>query len=202
MYLARLQLNQSRQAILWSSNPYRVHQRLRLAYPREPRLLFRIETTPAGKTHVLVQSQTPPDWRAFADFPVLQQPPDYKSVDLQLALGGRYRFRLLANPTAKRRDEAGRPVRLSLFKTEEQEAWLRRKLAGAGAELIAATSAPQGLQRSRKSTSKDVGLQTHFAVLFEGVLLARVPETLTTAVHNGLGPAKGYGFGLLSLARA
>ena len=38
-------------------------------------------------------------------------------------------------------------------------------------------------------------------MLFEGVLRVADPAALASAVENGLGSAKGYGFGLLSLAR-
>jgi CRISPR system Cascade subunit CasE len=37
-------------------------------------------------------------------------------------------------------------------------------------------------------------------VLFEGVLQAQNPERLREIVECGIGAAKGYGFGLLSLA--
>jgi len=204
MFLARLQLNQSRRAVGWASNPYRVHQRLRLAWPAEPRLLFRIEDLPDGRgTQILVQAHSSPDWSAaFGDFPVLLGPPEHKSFEPRLETGRRYRFRLLANPTAKKKNEQGRPVRLSLFKEDDQRSWLARKLAGAGAELLGCTAAARGLQRSRKHSQKQEGMQTHFAVSFEGLLRVNDPARLQEAVEHGIGPAKGYGFGLLSLAPA
>lgn len=42
--------------------------------------------------------------------------------------------------------------------------------------------------------------QTLFAVLFEGVLQVTDPDKLRIAVGAGIGSAKGFGFGLLSLA--
>lgn len=197
MYLSRLRLNRSREAVLWSANPYRVHQRLRLAFPNDPRLLFRIESSRDGLVQILVQSQTEPNWSAFDDLPVLTAKPDHKTFELHLTAGRHYQFRLLANPTVKRANK-----RFSLFKAEEQEAWLARKLSDSGAELVSASAAPQGLQRSRKSAHKDNGMQTHFAVLFDGLLAVQDPERLADALRSGIGSAKGYGFGLLSLAAA
>src|SRR5574340_784690 len=98
MYLSRLQLNTTRIATLWASNPYRVHQRLMMACDGDPRLLFRIEDTPEGGAQVLVQSHVEPNWTfAFGDFDVLRRPPEHKPFDLPLQAGRLYHFRLLAN---------------------------------------------------------------------------------------------------------
>jgi CRISPR system Cascade subunit CasE len=58
-------------------------------------------------------------------------------------------------------------------------------------------------QRNRKRSERSAqGGQTHVPVLFEGVLRVNDPAKLIEAVRNGIGSAKGYGFGLLSLAPA
>ncbi len=198
MFLARLQLNQSRVTVNWAANPYRVHQRLRMAYPNDPRLLFRIEDlSDIGGTQIIIQSHMEPDWTAFDEFHVLLRPPEHKPFNPQVQAGRSYRFRLLANPTVKRDGK-----RLSLFREGEQRAWLARKLADAGGEALGCVTASRGLQRSRKNPQKDENQQTHLAVLFEGVLGVTNPDKLLEAVMNGIGSAKGYGFGLLSLAPA
>ncbi len=197
MFLARLRLNHGRVASLWAANPYRVHQRLMMAYEGEPRLLFRIEESREG-TQILVQSHVAPRWpAAFADFPVLQGSPEHKPFEVRLQAQGCYRFRLLANPTIKRNGK-----RLGLLREEEQQAWLARKLTAAGAVLLGYTVASQVLQRSGRNPYKDSTCHTHLAVLFEGVLQVHNPAHLWAAVESGVGAAKGYGFGLLSLARA
>ena len=197
MYLSRLQLNTSRIAMLWAANPYRVHQRLMMACDGDPRLLFRIEDTSDG-TQIMVQSHVEPNWPfAFADLDVLRCPAEHKVFDLHLRPGSPYRFRLLANPTVKRNGN-----RLGLFKEDDQRAWLTRKIEDAGAKLVGYVAAPRGLQRCDKNPAKDEHVATHFAVLFEGVLQAQDPERLKAVVGSGIGSAKGYGFGLLSLALA
>ena len=203
MFLSRLRLNRSRAATLWAANPYRVHQRLRMAFPAEPRLLFRVEDLPNNSgTQILIQSHSQPDWSAFVEFPILLTPPEHKAFEPTLESGRRYRFRLLANPTVKKKSPDGKPVRLSLFKDDEQRAWVTRKLAEAGAEAVTFMAMPRGLQRSRKNPQKEERTQTHFAVLFEGILQVTDPAKLRAAVETGIGSAKGYGFGLLSLAPA
>ncbi len=197
MFLSRLQLNTSRAAVFWASNPYRVHQRLALACADDVRVLFRIEDTAAG-TQIIVQSQTEPAWDlAFTDLKVLRRPPESKVFDPRLKSNRAYRFRLLANPTVKRNGK-----RLGLFAQEERLEWLTRKLDAAGAEAVSCLAAPQGLKRSRRNPAKDASQQTHYAVLYEGILRTSDPERLQEALATGIGSAKGYGFGLLSLAPA
>lgn len=194
MYLSRLSLNATRTALSWSANPYRVHQRLLLAFSQEPRLLFRVEEN-GERRQILVQSRSQPDWAAaFAGLHVLQNV-EWKPFDLCFASGQVYAFRLLANPTVKR---AG--SRLGLLHEEDQLDWLARKMSTAGAVVLAGQVRSSHLQHSEKNLAKDSTAQTHLAVLYEGTLRASQPDLLTKAVENGVGSAKGYGFGLLSLA--
>jgi CRISPR system Cascade subunit CasE len=45
------------------------------------------------------------------------------------------------------------------------------------------------------------GQTTHHAVLFEGTLTVTDPALFAEALASGFGAAKGFGFGLLSVAR-
>ncbi len=206
MYLSRLTINASRMAMLWISNPYRVHQRLRMACRDDPHLLFRIEENLQGVTHILVQSQNEPDWKkAFTEFPVLSQLPECKLFQPIISAGGSYRFRLLANPTMKKtidRDSGQKKARLGLLKEEAQQKWLQRKFEAAGTMVLACRTLPRGFQHSRKNPAKEMTDQTHLAVLFEGILQVIDVSLLQIALETGIGSAKGYGFGLLSLAPA
>jgi len=204
MYLSRIHLNHSRAAQFWLSNPYRIHQRLMMACEGDPRLLFRLEET-ENSVQLLVQSQHEPDWQvAFIDLPVLDRPPECKSFTLRLPQGLPLRFRLLANPTVKKTqvhaDGKETKTRLGLIHEADQEAWLRRKLDAAGADLLDCRITPRGVQHSRKPAAKGEGSQSHLAVLFEGVLRVRDSAALETALAEGFGSGKGFGFGLLSLA--
>jgi CRISPR system Cascade subunit CasE len=204
MYLSRLTLNRSRAAFQWLSNLYHIHQRLMMACDNDPRLLFRIEDT-NGITRILVQSHVEPQWEtAFADLPVLLGAPETKLFDVQLQVGRSYRFRLLANPTVKKTapkdGNEKHKFRIGLHREEDQRAWIERKLVAVGAELSDCLIVPRGSQHSRKGVKNDEGQQTHLAVLFEGVLKANDPALLQQALQTGIGSAKGFGFGLLSLA--
>jgi CRISPR system Cascade subunit CasE len=203
MYLTRMRLNlRDRGARRDLGSPYEMHRTLARLFAAAPagareRVLFRVEP---GSETVLVQSQTVPSLAVLPTGYCRAAPEcraDYGELLQSLRAGQRLRFRLLANPTVKRDGK-----RLSLFAPEAQQAWLARKLAAAGAALEGATAAPQGLQRSHKGAAHGEGQQTHFAVLFDGLLQVTDPAALRRAVAAGVGSAKGYGFGLLSLAPA
>lgn len=121
-------------------------------------------------------------------------------------------FRLLANPTEKtkrltqREQEEDRPPRDKsrrvCYRGEElQLAWLERKAEQAGfrVDSIMATSA--GIIRAYRTRAPDEKPMVFYGVRFDGVLQVVAPELLVKAVEQGIGSAKGFGFGLLSIAR-
>lgn len=206
MYLSRLTLSQSVRAQQWASNSYRVHQRLMMACDGDRRLLFRIDVGAAGRAErpvtILVQSTAAPNWDvAFGEgFPVLARPPETRSYVPTPETGRRYRFRLLANPVVCR-SETGRDRgrRVGLLREEEQRTWLDRKLQAAGLEIVDLTVLDLGMVKSRKGS--DTPSQTHLAVRFDGIVRCVDSDLLSAACAAGIGPAKGYGFGMLTLAR-
>jgi CRISPR system Cascade subunit CasE len=196
MYLTQFVINHSHIASQWISNPYRVHQRLMMAYENESRLLFRIEITPQ-RSCILVQSSILPEWHtAFNDLPVLAGEPEYKNLELNVKNGAMLRFRLVANPVVTHNGK-----RLGLLRENEQFQWLKRKLTEGGAEIFNCTIVCDGFQRSHKGEAKDPREQVHFSVQYDGTLKIVNADQFLQTLKNGIGPAKGYGFGLLSVAR-
>ena len=208
MHLSLLEVDpRSHIARTWLGNPYRVHQRLLMAFPNaDPgRVLFRIEDEWAPP-RIIVQSEAEAEWAAaFGDFAVLASPVQQKTLSIDLAAGDVLRFRLRANPT--KRLSAGCPgkkvdgPRVGLFKEEDQRAWMERKASSAGFELLFVEVRPLSTIVSRKNPAKDRARQSHLAVRFNGRLRVTDPRELEEAVRCGVGSAKAYGFGLLSLAR-
>lgn len=208
MFLSLLEIDsQLHMARTWLGNPYRVHQRLAMAFPKaQPgRVLFRIEDE-WSPPRIIVQTEVDADWdAAFREFTVLASEPKQKLLDIRFSSGDVLRFRLLANPT--KRLSAGCPgakvdgPRVGLFKEADQRAWLGRKAAGAGFALLAVELRPLSTIVSHKNPSKDRSRQSHLAVQFDGRLRVTDPGRLSEAVQAGIGTAKAYGFGLLSLAR-
>jgi CRISPR system Cascade subunit CasE len=168
---------------------------LKIACDQDQRMLFRIENDDHEPT-ILVQSHRRPDWEiGFEGLHVLAQPVQYKEIDLSFHKEQRLRFRLCANPTIKQNG-----ARLGLLREEGQTEWLERKMREAGAGLLGCQTRRCGFQHSRKSGIENE--QVHWLVCFDGLVVVRNPESFAEAVSAGIGPAKGYGCGLLSLAPA
>jgi len=211
---------------MWVSNPYRVHQRLCMAFDCHPRnaplhkpgerrtctpsrgngesVLFRIEgpipTSRGMRPRVLAQSSQEPDWdAAFGNAPFLVVAPDIQVQrdEREFRTGDRCRFLLRANPTVKRNGK-----RLGIIEPEGQVSWLQRKADGAGFALLGDVELrDRGLRHARRSKMLDPNPHTHLAVTYAGILEVRDPDSFHAVLRNGIGPAKGYGFGLLSVAR-
>ncbi len=154
--------------------------------------------------------------------------PACKSMDRALealAEGMVLRFRLRANPTRKIDTKTGpdgkrRHGRRVELRTEaEQIAWLERKGREAGfalesvrtvsdvPDVIVASRAKVGFTKGcrRRPAHRGGGggdRLTFASVVMEGHLRVTDPEKFRKALINGIGPAKAYGFGLLSIAPA
>lgn len=203
MYLTRLTLDsRSAQARRDLGDPYEMHRTLVRAFVESPqsdppRFLWRLE---AGKDAganptVLVQSDIAPDWSVLKTMPnYLQRQSESKCVGLdQLIRAERsYRFRLLANPTVTREGK-----RRGLLKESEQNAWIERQGARHGFGLQTCLVTAQDLFSSRGKEKPAVCIHR---VCFEGLLVVQDEAALKRALVAGIGPAKAFGCGLLSLA--
>lgn len=218
MYLSRLILNPRHRRVQSElARPYELHRSILRAFPKElpedERILYRLEEEKEGqRLALLVQSQYPPDWRWATEIPgYLLRPPETKSFSLNLEAGQVLAFRLRANPTVKKKSHQNdrKPpkngVRLGLLREEDQRAWLEKKGEQHGFRLLQALIIPEGIQVGYQSSGQKEGEKrrmAHVAVRFEGLLQVTDPERLWEAVRSGIGSAKGFGFGLLSLGPA
>lgn len=204
IYLSRLLLNpRSRQAQAERDNPYELHRTLSRAFGEgketlhAARCLFRLEETrEADAICVLVQSRTRPDWERLT-VPArywLEPPQEAKAVDLRLPAGCQLAFRLRANPTVC---QEGR--RKPIKDEAEQLRWLGRKAEAHGFCLGMARVTRAEVVEFRAAEDRPVTLQS---ALFDGALRITKPVPFRRALEEGIGPAKGFGFGLLSVARA
>lgn len=205
MYLSRLTLDlRDRKVQRTLQDPYRLHQALLLAFSPDVRggggrVLFRVEPhEDDGLVRVLVQSHARPEWASatLCERLPLARVDAPKELTLSLGAGQTLRFRLRANPT-RRADGK----RLPVLGEEQQVAWLRRKLDAAGFELVAARHHDEGMLRGSRRKGEDAQQLTFLSVLYEGMASVVDPARATAAVEAGIGSAKAFGFGLLSLAR-
>ncbi len=205
MYLSKLTLDpRHSQARRDLADPYEMHRTLARAYAPDAetpphRFLWRLERRADSQPSsvVLVQSAHAADWSTLKANPgYLAEIQADKPVDLDKHIqpGGRYRFRLLANPTVTREGK-----RWGLIHEEEQLDWLTRQGERAGFRLLGCVrAAEERLQVRQGKSGHRITVQT---ALFEGVLEALDEQTLRTGLLNGFGHAKALGLGLLSLAR-
>jgi CRISPR system Cascade subunit CasE len=204
MYLSQLILNWKGPNV-WRDlkAPYEMHRTVMQAFPdnlpkgRE-RVLFRTETRPRGQPpRVLVQSRTLPDWsfleRREGYLLAAGKPnPEVKEFEVNLSEGDVLSFRMRANPTFRNHD--GR--RVGIYGEDDLYAWLGRKGEGAGFDVLQA-------EMTQKQMIRDPYRRMYlWCIQFDGILKVDDPELLAKAVQAGIGSAKGFGFGLLSLARA
>jgi len=198
---------------------YELHRYLMKAYPDiadggAGRVLYRVEIM---KHHprLLVQSEREPDWERLLPQPISCRGP--KPWEPAFQTGQLLRFRLRANAT--RCSEGKRHL---LRTREAQAAWLERKGGQHGFELIPLPTGsdwfdafdddiePKVEVRMARSpltighkphTDDGASLNlTHRGVDFDGALRVVNPEAFSAAIAAGIGPAKAFGFGLLSLA--
>ena len=192
--------------------PYELHRTLMRGVEnasKDNRLLFRVEP-PNGRLQarpvVLVQSsEMAPDWSRLLANGYLLEAHGPKAFDVATRPGQMYTFRLVANPT-KKVDGKRIPLSHAVRLNEEDRTyfdWLTRKADQHGFKVLAAQDAPfRTASNRRKKPRYDKADIPHFGVRFDGLLRVTDPDRLAEAVWDGIGPAKAFGFGLLSLASA
>jgi len=115
-----------------------------------------------------------------------------------------YRFDLLANPTRKvakidnngERTKNGR--REAILKLEGQAAWLQRKAEQGGFKVL---EKPQlEIDKAQRLTfGCRQGDGSHFGVHFKGLLQVTDRSKFRETFRQGVGSAKGFGFGMLMM---
>jgi CRISPR system Cascade subunit CasE len=220
-YLSRVKLNPARRAgrsVLGS--PQVMHAAVLASFPgrladRTPeRVLWRLDLGD-GEALLYVVSPEEPDFTHLieqAGWPTLQtwESRDYAPLLDRLAVGQRWAFRLTANPTRSRPAKDGAPSqRFGHVTVAQQQSWLVSRAVRGGFE-VPAVPGPDGegrpengfvvrnrtVDRFRRGDST----VTLARATFDGQLIVRDPALLRSTLVGGLGPAKGYGCGLITLA--
>ena len=224
--------SRSPKARLDLAQPYQMHRTIWNCHPtlrRDPatgefldRLLFRVDSD-NGPPTVLVQSEVEPDWHTLPADYLRTSPPDCKTLDVSFAAGQRLRFRLRANTTkrvAAKNPHLGATMvgkRVALLTEAEQIRWLLRKGEAGGFHVPgewvkptdAKTGEPTELPNFRVNAIPEPRVRSVkgadgvlAAVRFEGILVVTDPARFRDSLFAGIGSGKGFGFGLLSVARA
>ena len=205
MYLSRLKLNPAvRKTRELMISPYQLHQAIYHAFPKDGagRVLYRIdENQRIGTISLLVQSEKEPDWQKAEYLTLcLIDKAEFHSFTPDLKSGRTLFFRLRANPSVKKQaDGKKNGYRVGLIQENDQLAWLNRKAEGGGFSIISCRIIPERIAHDDRSRAANDKLR-HFAVCYEGLLKVTDETLFSETVENGIGSAKGFGFGLMSLA--
>ncbi|MFZ1933687.1 MAG: type I-E CRISPR-associated protein Cas6/Cse3/CasE [Thermoguttaceae bacterium] len=129
---------------------------------------------------------------------------DRPAQKCEIKPGDLVRFRLRVNPTRKIEDGSPNGKRKRIRPELGDHAdWLAGKLAGAAASPICIETFVPGWAygwRSKYEPQPSQRMQW-WSVLFEGVFRLGDVRELKSLLESGIGPAKAFGFGLLSVAR-
>lgn len=227
MYLTRAFLNPSSRAVRSDlRDPENLHKTIMRAFPSDSgpsarmthAVLHRLDYERDERAVLLIQSTTRPETDKWPEgyvlnlssdmdqaFSAVIENPAVRSVEAQHAAfreGDRLAFRLRANTTRKIDTKTGpdglkrNGKRVPVRGDEARVEWLERKATASGfsfdSTAIRVTEmAPIG--------SKGAKTITVAGALFDGILTVTNVEQFRAAVRKGIGPAKSYGFGLLSV---
>ncbi|MCE7935138.1 MAG: type I-E CRISPR-associated protein Cas6/Cse3/CasE [Chlorobi bacterium CHB2] len=230
MNLSKLVLNPYSQAARRDiSSSYELYRTLERAFPqgrsKDNRLLFRIEPPRPGNHEkgvtVLVQcARESPDWQHLpeADYCLeIEGPKDcsFVSEGANIFKADQHLlFRLIANPVQRiRKQQRSAPypnkpeghVRFrhkGILDEEEQHQWLRDQGGKGGFEPLFIQTVTFGVPRTKPSNVSHMQKQSipHVGVRFEGLLRVTDPDKFIETLERGIGPAKAFGFGLMTVA--
>lgn len=229
MYLTRFRVNTARVGARWLlSSPQRMHAAVMSSFAeipppagQGPRVLWRIDHDSRAATYLYIVSPAKPDLTHLVEQAGWPETGRWETFDYgpfldRLAVGQRWAFRLTANPvhTARRTDDE--PTKITAHVgVRHQMGWLLRRQEKAGfrvlekapeRQLIPERDRHELIVHNRRELvfgkagqSKPVTL---VSVTFDGRLEVTDPAALRRTLTHGLGKAKGYGCGLMTLAEA
>lgn len=215
MFLTRFELNTVRRgARHLLASPHRLHGAVLAAFPtnqREPtaqgRILWRLDQR-SRQTLLYLVSPHQPDLTHLvetAGWPATQRwdTRPYTPLLDRLNSGQQWAFRLSANPVHSPSTSGERGKRYGHVTVAQQTKWLLDRTHRNGFTVPETTSKePDVAVHARRiwRFPRDNRTVTLATAVFEGRLETTDPDALRHALTHGIGPAKGYGCGLLTLA--
>lgn len=230
MFISRIPLNAGRYgAQQLISSPYRMHAAVEACFPpsvprqtEEGRILWRLDFN--EETHsvwLYVVSPAKPDFTNIveqAGWPMYQEweSKDYAPVLSRINVGAHFNFRLRANPVHRVLHDkfAGQEKprdgkRLGHVTVEQQSQWLIDRSASNGFsvlqrdddyQMVVSQRKKERFQRTGQSGQRKGNEVTISTALFDGLLEVTDAEKFRHALCFGVGRAKGFGCGLLTVA--
>ncbi|MDT0529167.1 type I-E CRISPR-associated protein Cas6/Cse3/CasE [Micromonospora sp. DSM 115977] len=220
MFLTRFQINPARRgARKLLSSPHAMHAAVRAAFAVAEdherdgtRTLWRLDTPATATVHLYIVSPGRPDLTHLveqAGWPTTETwvIRDYGGLLGSLRPGQDWAFRLTANPThnGRKTTDAKETQRFGYLREEEQVGWLASRAARNGFALATQQDGRPNLRLHRRQTQtfrRGMGAVTLTTVTYDGILHVTDADAFRRALTSGIGHAKAYGCGLLTLAPA
>ncbi|MDM8517494.1 type I-E CRISPR-associated protein Cas6/Cse3/CasE [Desulfobacterales bacterium HSG16] len=154
--------------------------------------LFRVETFARKRAVILIQSLEKPRWEGV--FPI--EDVEMKSYEPAFEKDRSYQFMIHASASfTKPRGPNKKSIRLPL-KPGQYENWFAKQGESKGFKPLAVVRAHDISVKSRKKKKMNISGQ-----IMSGVLRVEDPEIFLPAYRDGIGRARGFGFGMLSLIK-
>lgn len=203
MYLSRVTLNTARRETMKALvSPNLFHGGIESSFDGgRARRLWRIDDL-NGKKYILIRSETAPDLGQFAEqfgYTGEFETKDYTQLLDRVSAGGRWQFRLTANPVVTKMH--GKIM--AHVTPEHQKRWLVSRSEKLGFFLDQAEF--QTVQAKwydfRKKDGADSSRVRLLSVTFEGILTVADAGRFKETLCHGIGREKAYGQGLMTIVR-
>jgi len=171
---------------------YRWHKKLCKAFKAKGNnhFLFRVDDY-RKEIQTLVLSESKPELQSWGQWTLKEISPVFLQHEI-------YSFQLKANPTKRRRDDNSKSrKRFGIYDEEELKQWLMRKATEFGFEInrdsidVGKPMDNYFLRRGDKGK--------HISVDFKGELIVTNREKFINCFNSGIGSAKSFGYGMLTL---
>lgn len=197
-----------------AANPYELHRTLSRGFANNGnvgKFLFRIESAfrvgSKSLTVLILSDDIKPNFDNISE----KYPDYFNSIDekekpnevLKQAFvqDAKFYFRLIANVTRKKEGK-----RFGIYDEEEQMKWLERKGQQSGFKPLTATISDfsvgnRRIMQNMAKGDKDIPKQVifNYGVRFDGMLKITDSDVFLNSYLKGIGPAKSFGFGLMTV---
>jgi len=216
IFLSRIEINQFRRETMRAlSSPQVMHAAVAASFPPtknavSERILWRIDKI-GSAVFILIQSNTVPDFTHIVEqfgWPASGQ--RWETYDMEQFLqsiekGQVWRFRLKANPvhSVKCSDKDSRGKVFAHVTIEQQKDWFLSRVQKYGFSIakISGEDCFEIKQTTPLKFERQGSQITIYTATFEGVLVIEDKEQFINTIKTGIGRAKAYGCGLLTIAR-
>lgn len=223
MFLSHMHLNPGRRGTArLLASPQRMHAAVLLGFPgldtTSERILWRIDQPTPHDVNLLVASPREPDfthiieqagWPTSAESTWRSRP--YQPFLDRLSASQCWAFRVRVNPVVRKRDpERGKRIMtIPHLTVAQQEQWLLERAERLGVSFVIGSGDEPCLKLTHRSTgtferraaAPAAGREVTIAsAQLEGLLQVVDPDLFRSALTKGIGRAKAYGCGLMTLA--